>query len=155
VNIGIALAIGNALPPWALAASAALVGSAGYGISLTLFVVALRELGTARTGAYFSVARFFGALVALGLQHEPLTVTLVAAAVLMAFGVLLHIAERHVHDHEHVYGSHTHSHTPDEHHRHQHGPDWDGVEPYTHLHEHQPLRHAHVHFPDIHHRHEH
>jgi hypothetical protein len=63
VNIGIALAIGNALPPWTLAASAALVGFAGYGISLTLFVVALRELGTARTGAYFSVARSFGALV--------------------------------------------------------------------------------------------
>lgn len=155
VNVGIGLAIGNTLPSWTLAASAAVVGFAGYGISLTLFVIALRELGTARTGAYFSVAPFFGALLALGLQHEPLTLTLVAAALLMALGVWLHVTERHMHEHEHVYGSHTHPHTHDEHHRHQHGPDWDGVEPHTHLHEHQPMRHAHAHFPDIHHRHGH
>ncbi len=155
VSIGIALAMGTTLPSWTVAASAAVVGFAGYGISLTLFVIALRELGTARTGAYFSVAPFFGALVALGLQHEPLTLTLVAAALLMALGVLLHVTERHLHEHEHVYGSHTHPHTHDEHHRHQHRPDWDGVEPHTHLHEHQPMRHAHAHFPDIHHRHDH
>jgi len=155
VNIGIALAIGNMLPPWTLATAAAFVGFVGYGISLTLFVVALRALGTARTGAYFSVAPFFGALLAVGLQHEPLTPTLVAAALLMAAGVLLHITERHVHEHEHVPGSHIHPHTHDEHHQHQHGADWDGIEPHTHVHEHQPMRHEHAHFPDIHHRHDH
>ena len=155
VNIGVALAIGNSLPSWTVATSAAVFGFAGYGVSLTLFVIALRELGTARTAAYFSVAPFFGAVLALGLQHEPLTLTLVAAALLMASGVLLHIKERHLHEHTHGYGSHTHLHTHDEHHRHQHDPDWDGVEPHSHPHEHQPMRHAHVHFPDIHHRHEH
>jgi len=155
VNIGLALAIGNSLPSWKLAASAAVVGFAGYGVSLTLFVVALRELGTARTGAYFSVAPFFGALLALGLQHEPLTPGLVVAALLMALGVSLHVTERHLHEHAHVYGRHTHLHTHDEHHLHQHGPDWDGVVPHSHLHEHEPMRHAHVHFPDIHHRHDH
>ncbi|MND07304.1 hypothetical protein D3C83_291930 [compost metagenome] len=46
-------------PPGWLAAG--LLGFLGYGISLTLFIVALRHLGTARTGAYFSVAPFFGA----------------------------------------------------------------------------------------------
>jgi drug/metabolite transporter (DMT)-like permease len=155
VNIGIAFAMGAHLPSWVLVTSAAVVGFAGYGISLTLFVIALRELGTARTGAYFSVAPFFGAMLALVVQHDPVTVALVAAALLMAAGIWLHVTEHHLHDHEHVVMSHMHPHTHDEHHRHLHVPDWNGAEPHTHLHEHLPLRHAHAHYPDIHHRHEH
>ena len=36
------------------------IGLLGYGFSLVMFVVALRGLGTARTGAYFSTAPFIG-----------------------------------------------------------------------------------------------
>ncbi len=155
VNIGIAFAMGAHLPSWSEVTFAAVVGFAGYGLSLTLFVIALRELGTARTGAYFSVAPFFGAVLALVLQHDPVTVELAASALLMATGVWLHVTERHLHDHVHVAMSHTHPHTHDEHHKHPHGADWNGTEPHTHVHEHQPLQHAHAHYPDIHHRHEH
>ncbi len=155
VSIGIAIAMGANAPSLTAIASAATVGFAGYGISLTLFVVALRELGTARTGAYFAVAPFFGALLAIVLQHEPVTLTLIAAAVLMAGGVWLHVTEHHVHDHEHMVGSHLHPHTHDEHHQHSHESNWDGTEPHSHLHDHKPIRHAHAHYPDIHHRHEH
>ena len=155
VNIGIALFTGAAMPTLPATAAAAAVGVAGYGVSLALFVLALRELGTARTGAYFSVAPFFGAALALVLQHEPLSAPLAIAAGLMAWGVWSHLSEAHEHVHLHDGLEHSHSHVHDLHHRHLHGSDWDGVEPHTHLHVHQQMQHAHPHYPDIHHRHEH
>jgi drug/metabolite transporter (DMT)-like permease len=155
VNIGIAFAAGATLPSMSLSITAALVGLAGYGVSLVLFIVALRELGTARTGAYFSVAPFFGAAVAIVILNEPLTTTLLAAAVLMAWGVWLHVSEHHEHSHVHERLEHSHSHIHDEHHRHAHDFVWEGEEPHIHPHMHRPMRHAHPHFPDIHHQHRH
>jgi drug/metabolite transporter (DMT)-like permease len=154
-NICIAFAAGAVLPSPSLSMAAALVGLAGYGASLMLFIVALRELGTARTGAYFSVAPFFGAAVAIAVLHEPLTVALLAAGALMACGVWLHVSERHEHRHTHERLEHAHSHVHDEHHRHVHDFIWEGEEPHVHPHTHQPMRHAHPHFPDIHHQHRH
>jgi drug/metabolite transporter (DMT)-like permease len=155
VNIGIAIAAGAAMPSLSLSTTAALVGLAGYGVSLMLFIVALRALGTARTGAYFSVAPFVGAAVAIGLQHEPITPTLLVAGALMAWGVWLHVSERHEHSHAHERMEHSHSHVHDAHHRHVHGFAWAGEEPHVHPHTHRPMRHAHPHFPDIHHQHRH
>jgi drug/metabolite transporter (DMT)-like permease len=155
VNICVAFAAGAAMPSLELSAVAALVGLAGYGVSLVLFVLALRALGTARTGAYFSVAPFFGATVAIGLQHEPITPTLLAAGALMAWGVWLHVSERHEHRHAHERLAHSHPHVHDEHHRHAHSFAWGGEEPHVHPHMHRPMRHAHPHFPDIHHQHRH
>ncbi len=154
-NTVLALAIGASLPSWNTALAAGLVGLAGYGVSLTLFVVALRHLGTARTGAYFSVAPFFGAALALWLLDEPAGWAFWAAACLMAAGVWLHLTERHDHLHEHEPLTHTHRHVHDAHHQHAHGPDWDGVEPHTHEHAHGRLVHRHPHYPDLHHRHRH
>jgi len=154
-NLGVAAAIGIQLPSFPLVAVAAAVGFAGYGVSLTLFVLALRGLGAARTGAYFSVAPFFGAAIAVGLQHEPLTAALLVAAILMAWGVWLHISETHGHIHAHEPLEHSHAHVHDEHHRHDHDAAWNGAEPHTHRHLHRPIRHTHPHFPDIHHQHRH
>jgi hypothetical protein len=120
-----------------------------------LFVLALRSLGTARTGAYFSTAPFLGAILSVLLWHEPITVTLLAAGGLMAFGVWLHLTERHLHEHTHDRLSHSHPHTHDVHHQHGHGPEDPPGEPHTHTHTHEPLTHAHPHYPDIHHRHGH
>src|SRR4029077_13196859 len=97
--------------------SAALVGFFGYGVSLVLFVLALRHLGTARTGAYFSTAPFLGALLSLGLLGEHLTVSLVVAGGLMAIGVALHLMERHEHEHVHEALAHEHRHAHDVHHQ--------------------------------------
>lgn len=155
VNLALAIALGDRIPTAGVAVTAGVVGLLSYGISLTLFVVALRELGTARTGAYFSVAPFFGAMLALVVQHEPVTATLAAAAALMAAGVWLHVSERHAHVHQHTQLQHAHAHVHDKHHLHEHETGWDAVEPHSHSHEHRPLRHAHAHVPDIHHRHEH
>jgi drug/metabolite transporter (DMT)-like permease len=154
-NLTLALLLGTALPAATLTAKAMLVGFAGYGVSLVLFVLALRGLGSARTGAYFSTAPFIGAAIAMLAFGEPATWAFWLAAAFMAWGVWLHLSERHAHPHTHERLVHTHSHRHDEHHRHAHTFAWDGKEPHTHEHEHEPLTHAHVHYPDLHHRHGH
>ena len=157
-NLVLALALGAAWPAWPVVLAAAAVGFASYGASLALFVVALRELGTARTGAYFSVAPFFGAILAVVLLGEPATWPLLAAGALMAAGVALHLSERHEHRHVHRPMEHTHEHAHDEgdpHHDHAHETPVAPGAPHTHPHRHQPLVHSHPHFPEAHHRHEH
>jgi drug/metabolite transporter (DMT)-like permease len=156
ITVGVALAIGAGDHPHPSAVLTALVvGLLGYGVSLALFVLALRHLGTARTGAYFSVAPFVGAAVSVGLLREPITPALAVAGVLMMAGVWLHISERHEHEHQHERLVHTHRHVHDEHHQHQHAEGVDPREPHAHPHVHEPLTHAHAHYPDIHHRHRH
>ena len=93
VNIALALLAGAAFPAFGVIGAAALVGLLGYGLSLVLFVLALREIGAARTGAYFSSAPFLGAIVGLLWLREPLTAALVAAGTLMGLGVYLHLTE--------------------------------------------------------------
>jgi hypothetical protein len=132
-----------------------LVGLLGYGISLVMFVLALRGLGTARTGAYFSTAPFIGAGMAVALFGEPTTAAFWVACLLMGFGVWLHLTERHEHMHTHEPLEHRHPHVHDAHHQHEHGADWDGQEPHVHFHHHAVVTHKHPHFPDIHHRHAH
>jgi drug/metabolite transporter (DMT)-like permease len=155
VNLMLALLLGNALPPVGLVLSSMLLGLLGYGVSLLLFVLALRGLGAARTGAYFSTAPFIGASVAVLLFGESTTAVFWLAAALMAGGVWLHLTEHHEHLHTHELLEHSHSHVHDEHHQHEHEQGWDGVEPHTHWHRHEPLVHSHPHVPDIHHRHHH
>ena len=154
VNLLLALASGSALPPAALVASAMALGLTAYGISLALFVVGLRHLGTARTGAYFSVAPFFGALLAVAGLGEPVSAALLAAGSLMALGVWLHLSEQHVHRHTHEVIEHTHEHEHDAHHAHAHADGAAAVR-HSHWHRHDALTHTHGHFPDEHHRHSH
>jgi drug/metabolite transporter (DMT)-like permease len=153
VNLMLALAQGLALPKASIILAAAVVGFLGYGVSLALFVLGLRHLGTARTGAYFSLAPFIGALLSLTLLGEPLTIRLAAAGGLMLAGLWLHLIEHHDHEHAHEAVEHEHRHTHDEHHQHAHGPDVTPGEPHSHRHRHEPLVHQHPHYPDLHHRH--
>lgn len=122
-----------------------------------LFVLALRGLGTARTGGYFSVAPFVGAAVAIGVLGEAATQAFWLAATLMAVGVWLHLTEHHAHFHTHDAAAHEHSHSHDEHHQHAHDVAMERVAATTHSHphEHAVLTHKHPHFPDIQHRHHH
>jgi drug/metabolite transporter (DMT)-like permease len=152
-NTCIALLSGARLPASGIICAAAVVGFFGVGVSLVLFVLALRHLGTARTGAYFSFAPFIGAAGATVLLHEPLTLKLIVSGVLMGIGLWLHLAERHNHEHWHDTLEHEHAHEHDEHHQHAH--DGTVTEPHSHWHRHAPLRHSHPHFPDLHHRHRH
>lgn len=152
-NLGLAGLTQAHWPPVAPALGAMAVGFAGYGVSLVLFVLALRELGSGRTSAYFSAAPFIGAVIAIAAFGAPLTLGMVVAAILMGVGVWLHLTESHAHEHQHEAMEHSHSHVHDEHHQHVHGPDDPVSEPHTHSHAHAPMKHAHAHFPDAHHRH--
>lgn len=153
VNVTAAFVLGAKAPSTGLAVGAMVVGFLGYGISLAFFVAALRHLGTARTGAYFSVAPFVGAVLSLAMFGEPLRPELVGAALLMGLGVWLHLTEHHSHAHEHEPLAHDHRHLHDEHHRHRHGEDDPPGEPHAHAHVHEPVVHTHPHYPDLHHRH--
>ncbi len=154
-NLGLALIAGATLPSAGGIAGASIIGLLGYGVSLVLFVLALRQLGSARTAAYFSTAPFIGAVLATLMFGEPVTPRLVAAAVLMGIGLWLHLAERHEHEHVHDPLEHEHRHSHDAHHQHDHADGDPAGEPHTHWHKHAPLAHSHPHFPDLHHRHGH
>jgi len=155
INLLVAFSNHTALPQPELLAGAAFIGFFGYGVSLVLFVLALRHLGTARTGAYFATAPFIGALLAITVLMEPISARLVAAALLMAIGLWLHFTESHEHRHRHLPEDHEHLHSHDLHHEHQHGRTDPPGEPHTHRHAHEPILHAHPHYPDLHHRHRH
>jgi drug/metabolite transporter (DMT)-like permease len=155
VNLALALWHGATLPPAGAIAAIGMIGFLGYGVSLALFVLALRYLGTARTGAYFSLAPFVGAVLAVAMLGDPISVQLVIAGGLMGFGLWLHLAERHEHEHVHEPMDHEHRHRHDEHHQHKHAVTDPPGEPHTHCHRHAPLVHRHPHYPDLHHRHRH
>jgi drug/metabolite transporter (DMT)-like permease len=155
VNVVIALALGASWPSGGTVLLAALLGLVSYGVSLVLFVLALRGLGAGRTSAYFSTAPFVGALIGVIVVGEPMTLRLGLAALLMMLGVWLHVSERHEHEHAHEPMEHEHRHHHDEHHRHPHDTSAPPGEPHSHRHIHEPVRHSHAHYPDIHHRHGH
>ena len=155
VNFLLGLVVSGKVAPVASLAGAGVVGFLSYGVSLTCFVLALRDLGTARTGAYFSTAPFIGVLLSLFLLREVPPLLFWPALLLMIFGVWLHLTEHHEHDHFHEGLEHEHLHRHDEHHSHDHLPTDPPGEPHSHRHRHPPMRHRHVHVPDIHHRHGH
>jgi drug/metabolite transporter (DMT)-like permease len=154
-NLSLGAALGFHLPGWPSMLAASVVGLFGYGISLVFFVLALRNLGTARTGAYFSSAPFFGAAIAILVLHEAPSLSFWMAAGLMGVGIWFHLSEQHVHEHSHEPVRHSHRHVHDEHHQHSHDSTENQNEPHTHEHIHAPLTHAHPHYPDVHHRHSH
>lgn len=155
VNTFLAFTLGAKLPSVSSLLAVGVVGFFGYGVSLTLFVLALRHIGTARTGAYFSIAPFVGAVISILFLGDMLTVSFGVATVFMGLGVWLHLTERHKHAHRHDPMEHEHLHSHDTHHQHAHGPTDPPGEPHLHRHRHEELVHSHPHFPDIHHRHDH
>ncbi|CNH07394.1 DMT family transporter [Yersinia pekkanenii] len=154
VNLSLAFTLGATLPPLTNLAAALLVGFFAYGVSLALFVIGLRHLGTARTGAYFSIAPFLGAVLAVAMG-DAVTLPLIVAGLLMAIGIWLHLTEQHDHQHNHDELLHEHQHLHDEHHQHSHDFPLVAGTPHKHRHHHRPITHAHPHFPDSHHRHKH
>ena len=155
VNVGVGILAGATISVSSIWLLAGIIGFFGYGVSLTLYVIALRHLGAARTGAYFSTAPFLGAAISVLALGDALTPRLFVAGELMAFGVWLHLTEHHEHPHTHERTAHVHPHFHDEHHQHEHRPEDPIGEPHTHWHEHGTLAHAHPHTPDTHHTHRH
>jgi drug/metabolite transporter (DMT)-like permease len=154
-NLGLAKFMGQGLPSYPIIAAATLLGFMSYGLGLVLYILALRNLGAARTAAYYGTAPFIGASLGAALPGGIFTPMLLAAGALMGVGVWLHVSERHQHEHLHLEDEHDHLHAHDEHHDHPHEPGVDPTKPHSHRHQHLPLRHVHPHYPDLHHRHSH
>lgn len=157
-NLVLALTLGAGWPSVPVVVAAAVLGFASYGASLALFVIGLRHLGTARTGAYFSIAPFVGAALAIALLGEPISLPLLIAGALMAWGVWLHLTENHQHEHTHEPLEHSHAHdhgVGDPHHDHPHESELAPGTRHAHSHQHTRISHSHAHFPDAHHRHLH
>ena len=149
-----ALKFGAAPPALSAALALMAIGAVGYGLSLRLYLLAQREFGAARTGSVFAFAPFIGAAIAFAQGGRGGSSLLLAGALLMVIGVVLHLAERHAHVHSHVSQQHEHAHTHDDgHHLHAHDPM--PVGPHSHVHHHEPLVHEHPHVPDAHHAHRH
>jgi len=155
VNTSLGIVLQNAWPAAVWTVTSLFVGFFCYGLSIMFFVLSLRNLGTARTAAYFSFAPFVGAVGGLLIWSEPVTQFFIVGSLAMGIGVLLCATQRHEHLHTHVTIYHAHRHIHDEHHQHQHSPDQVDREPYSHPHLHSKLAHSHAHHPDIHHRHRH
>jgi drug/metabolite transporter (DMT)-like permease len=152
-NLALALALGESLPSPSLVGATLLLGSLAYGLSVLLDMKALRILGAAREAAYFAMAPFVGALLAIPLHGVWPSWVDGAGALAMLVGVGLLVRERHRHVHTHEPLEHDHLHTHDEHHDHAH--DGPVNEPHAHPHRHEPITHDHPHVPDVHHRHRH
>lgn len=154
----LALSLHNGLPGLLVTFGAMILGFFSYGLSITLFIRAMRNLGAARTSALFGTAPYVGALLSFILFKEMPNLFFLVSLPLMIGGAVLLLGEEHAHDHVHDEEEHEHSHTHDDaHHAHQH---LHGQEPmhgkaHSHVHRHEQLRHHHSHTPDIHHRHEH
>ena len=164
--LALALLLGQPFPELPVMLALLLIGALGYGLSIWLDLLALRDLGAAREAVLFSTAPFVGALFSLLILREAFTAQLLVAAGLMAAGVLLLLGEQHSHWHRHqvLRHAHRHRHDPrggDPHHAHVHEPgDLEGMavdRPFWHAHEHRhdELDHAHPHVSDAHHRHRH
>jgi drug/metabolite transporter (DMT)-like permease len=164
--LALALLLGQPFPVLPVTLLLLVIGALGYGISIWLDLLALRDLGAAREAVLFSTAPFVGALFSLVILREAFSPQLLVAAGLMAAGVLLLLREQHSHWHHHdvLRHAHRHRHDPrggDPHHAHVHDPeDLQSVaadQPFWHAHEHRhgELEHAHPHVSDAHHRHRH
>lgn len=154
VNCALALALGAAMPPAVPVLASLALGAMSYGVSLVLYILALRHLGSARTGAHFSTAPFIGALFAVLMLGESFTAILGAALALTVLATWLVLTEKHAHRHGHEILEHSHRHEHDAHHAHAHDGS-EGSEPHAHRHVHAPMTHSHPHLPDLHHRHDH
>lgn len=131
-----------------------LLGFVAYGLSIFFYIKAQRDLGAARTSAFYATAPFIGVLVSWLVLHETVTSSFAIALVIMLIGTYFAVTEDHQHDHIHTFETHEHKHNhADDHHYHTHEFEINGE--HTHEHTHETIKHKHAHLPDLHHRHSH
>ena len=149
----VALVIGERFPAFPWIPAVMLLGFVAYGMSINFYIRAQKNLGAAKTSAFYSVAPFLGAILGMillgerpGAQFYVGLAIMAAAAVLMGkdtIGVQHSHVHTHVHSHAHCHGDliHTHEHTHVHSHLHVHGED-----EAAHGHSHEKLEgHEHTH----------
>ncbi len=157
-SIFLAYLLKETLPSLTITIYALLLGAFSYGLSLVLFIFALRDLGAARTSALFGTAPFIGAILSFLIFKNTPNTLLIISLPFMIIGTYLILKEKHEHSHLHEAITHEHKHRHDDgHHNHVHQNEADNLLEHSHIHTHEPLEHSHSHphAPDIHHRHSH
>ena len=152
-SLVIALCIGETIPGilWLLAAMA--LGFVAYGLSINLYIQAQKDLGAAKTSAYYSIAPFLGVAFSFFLPGETVGIQFFAGLAIMVIATVFMVKDTihlqhdhehaHIHTHEHSHGDVTHSHEHSHHHSH------------THIHDEDENAHGHDHGNDIPHDHQH
>lgn len=144
----------NHFPSFPIILGAMLLGFLSYGLSIVLFILAMRNLGASRTSAFFGTAPFVGTLLSFLLFREVPNVFFYFALPIMIVGTIFILKENHEHKHQHQRSEHEHRHKHDEHHQHYHEGSTEDLE-HSHFHVHEEFEHSHSHTPDFHHRHAH
>ena len=133
---------------------ALLLGFFAYGLSIFFYIRAQRELGAARTSAYYAIAPFVGAALSMAVFNDNLPLKFFVALVIMGGGAYLAAFEKHGHKHTHDICDHDHRHSHDDDH-HSHTHEFPVSSDHSHPHTHERVIHAHSHTLDIHHSHSH
>ena len=150
----VALAAGERIPEIGWILAVLLLGFVAYGLSINFYIMAQKDLGAAKTSAYYSIAPFLGVIFGIALLGErPGIQFYLGLAVMIAATVLMvrdTIGLQHTHEHIHV---HTHEHRHGDlvrTHEHQH------IHVHTHIHGEDESEHGHVHdrLPDHNHPHQ-
>ncbi len=149
--------LGNQMPDLTILISAMIIGFFCYGLSIVLFVFAMRDLGSTRTSALYGTAPFIGVILSFILLRDTPSIMFFISLPIMIIGTVLLLKEKHYHTHMHKAMQHEHRHNHDDaHHNHEHAPGQVIINGYhSHMHTHKAIEHTHPHSPDIHHRHEH
>ena len=149
----VALTVGEQIPGPVLIAAVLLLGFVAYGLSINFYIKAQKDLGAAKTSAYYSVAPFLGVLFGvLLLRERPGMQFYIGLAIMIAATVLMikdTISLQHTHEHSHV---HTHEHRHGElvhSHEHEH------IHSHTHTHGEDESAHEHLHKVIDDHQHSH
>lgn len=153
----LALAIGVKFPALPIVLECMFLGLLSYGLSIVLFILAMRGIGAARTAALFGTAPFVGVILSFLIFREPVGILFYLGLIIMIPGAFLLFGEKHIHIHDHPAGEHRHRHQHDDpHHRHFHPNSLESAgRDHDHWHTHETNSHSHAHTPDPHHRHTH
>lgn len=156
-SLFLSLILKNEIPEFKIAIIAMVIGFFCYGVSIVLFVFAMRDLGSTRTSALFGTAPFVGSILSFILLGDIPSNMFFISLPIMIVGTIFLLKEEHNHTHIHEFIEHEHRHNHrDGHHNHEHTNGEIIINGYhSHLHVHEAIEHAHPHSPDIHHRHIH
>lgn len=158
----VALLLGEQIPGFVWIVCVLLLGFVAYGLSIHFYIMAQKDLGAAKTSAYYSVAPFLGVAFSMMLLGERPGMQFYAALLIMIISTyfmvkdtieLQHTHEHgHMHNHEHCHGNlrHCHEHSHMHTHIHTHGED---CESHSHgdsinaegMHMHECTEHIHKH----------
>ena len=134
-----ALLIGENIPSFKYFMYAVILGFAAYGLSIFMYIRAQRDLGAAKTSAYYAAAPFIGTFLAFIINGEKLTIVYFVGLVFMligsAFVVYDTMVKHHTHEHSHIivhtHNGVTHTHVITHKHGHNH---WDSEDKHRHNH---------------------